>query len=92
MDNININIGSFKIYQVSGTASVVIGNGSYNKQSSQSKVNNGVGNAYGDHSDIQMSPYQPTLNDADIYDSNTDKRSIKKTSNKEQRNQNEDSR
>jgi hypothetical protein len=63
---IEINIGNFKVFSLSGTSSLVIGKGNYEDLSSQSKTTNGVGSAYGDGSYINMSPYQSPVNDPDV--------------------------
>lgn len=53
---------------MSGTSSLVLGRAYYEKQSSQSKTNNGVGSAYGDGSEINMTPYKTLLYDSDYMD------------------------
>jgi len=58
ISEIQINIGTFKVFEISGTASLVIGKGNFENLSSKSKKINGVGNAYGDGSYINMSPNQ----------------------------------
>ncbi|MRH43207.1 hypothetical protein GH741_11000 [Aquibacillus halophilus] len=65
---LEINIGNFKVYNISGTSSLVVGKGNFNNSSSQSKTTNGVGNAYGDGSYMNMSPYKSAVNDPDIID------------------------
>lgn len=68
MPKIEINIGNFKVYSITSTSSLVVGKGSYEQLSSQSKTTNGVGSAYGDGSYINMSPYQSSVNDPDTID------------------------
>ncbi len=48
---------------MSGTSSLVVGKGNFSGSVSTSSTTNGVGNAYGDGSNIQMSPYQSSLHD-----------------------------
>lgn len=59
---------------MSGTSPMVIGRSRYEKQSSHSKTNNGVGSAYGDESDINMIPFKTELSDNNIKDNTVDKR------------------
>lgn len=68
MPKIEINIGNFKVYSIASTSSLVVGKGSYEQLSSQSKTTNGVGSAYGDGSYINMSPHHSSVNDPDIID------------------------
>ncbi|MBM7603016.1 hypothetical protein JOC75_000986 [Metabacillus crassostreae] len=68
MPKIEINIGNFKVYSIASTSSLVVGKGSYEQLSSQSKTTNGVGSAYGDGSYINMSPQNSSVNDPDIID------------------------
>ncbi|WP_186576655.1 hypothetical protein [Aquibacillus kalidii] len=68
MITIQINIGNIKVFHLSGTSSLVIGKSSFEGVSSNSKTNNGVGSAYGDGSNINMSPYNSPLHDPDQYD------------------------
>jgi len=60
-----INICNIKVMHMSGTSSLVIGRATYDEISSESKTINGVGNAYGDGSCINMSPYKSTINEGD---------------------------
>jgi hypothetical protein len=62
------NIGLIKVMSMSGTSSLVVGEGYFNKQTSHSKTNNGVGNAYGDQSEIHMTPYKSILHDSNTTD------------------------
>jgi hypothetical protein len=71
--DIQINVGNIRVFHVSGTSVFFIGKGKFKNLSSHSKTNNGVGNAYGDGSYINMSPYQSTLNDSDTNDAVTKK-------------------
>jgi hypothetical protein len=66
--DLEINIGYFKVFHLSGTSSLVVGKSNYTNLNSKSKTNNGVGNAYGDGSNINMSPYKPIINDNDVMD------------------------
>lgn len=56
------------MYHLTGTASLIVGKGSFENVSSHSKTNNGVGNAYGDGSNINMSPHHSRLSDPDKND------------------------
>lgn len=53
---------------ISGTSSLIVGNTYFEKQSSHSKTNNGVGSAYGDEAEIEMMPYKANLYDGDYLD------------------------
>lgn len=66
--DMEINIYNLKVMHMSGTSSLVIGRATYDEVSSESKTINGVGNAYGDGSCINMSPYKSTINDSDGID------------------------
>lgn len=56
--------------QMSGTSTLVVGEGYFNKQINNSKTNNGVGNAYGDDSNIHMTPFKSVLCDNETKYSN----------------------
>jgi hypothetical protein len=73
ISEVEINIVNFKVFHISGTSSLILGKGNFEKQSSHSKTNNGVGSAYGDGSYINMSPKNSTLYDGDYIDAYTDK-------------------
>ncbi|MCI3919243.1 spore germination protein [Paenibacillus sp. TRM 82003] len=68
MPEMEINIVNFKVYRVSGTSSINVGRAVMTDLSSHSKTTNGVGNAYGDGSNIEMSPSHSSVNDSDIVD------------------------
>jgi hypothetical protein len=65
------------VIHISGTSTLVVGKGQFEKLSSSSKTNNGVGSAYGDGSNITMSPYQSPIYDGDFIDSSSFKEKIK---------------
>ncbi|MFZ3579865.1 hypothetical protein [Virgibacillus sp. DJP39] len=76
ISDVQVNIVNVKILQISGTSAFIIGKGELSDFSSESKTNNGVGNAYGDGSDIEMRPDNLILNDPEFIESIDDKTKV----------------
>ncbi|WP_158633951.1 spore germination protein [Radiobacillus deserti] len=69
MGDIQVNIGNLKVFHISGTSSLIIGRGTQSELKSESKTNNGIGSAYGDGSNINMSSRKSAIYDQEQLDS-----------------------
>ncbi|UFU00551.1 spore germination protein [Radiobacillus kanasensis] len=69
MGDVQVNIGNLKVFHISGTSSLIIGKSTLSDMNSESKTNNGIGSAYGDGSNINMSSRKSAIYDQDQLDS-----------------------